>query len=134
MDYLALRDELLAGHPDTGAYNADSQLAADQLNTVNRTLARDIMSASEIFEAITVADWDARTDIQKEKIRLVLDLGDQINVGAGTKARLMLQNALTGATDSIANLSALASPAVSRAQELGFGVVTRFEVETARTQ
>lgn len=32
MNYTALKTELTTGHPDQGAYNADNQLAADQLN------------------------------------------------------------------------------------------------------
>ena len=39
IDYQALKTELLAGHPDTGAYNVDDQLAADELNAVNRPVA-----------------------------------------------------------------------------------------------
>ena len=31
-----LKAELLAGHPDTGAYDADPQLAANQINETNR--------------------------------------------------------------------------------------------------
>ena len=37
IDYVALAAELTAGHPDTGAYNVDDQLAADELNAKNRT-------------------------------------------------------------------------------------------------
>jgi len=36
IDYLVLKAELTAGHPDTGAYNIDDGLAADELNAVNR--------------------------------------------------------------------------------------------------
>ena len=36
MDYQALKAELTAGHPDTGAYNVDNQLAANELNMINR--------------------------------------------------------------------------------------------------
>ncbi len=32
INYQALKDELTTGHPDQGAYNANNQLAADQLN------------------------------------------------------------------------------------------------------
>lgn len=35
-DYPALQAELLAGHPVTGAYNIDDQLAANELNALNR--------------------------------------------------------------------------------------------------
>lgn len=46
MDYTALAAELLAGHPVTGAYNADDDLAAAELNAVNRpalSLLTDVM-------------------------------------------------------------------------------------------
>ena len=39
MDIDVLKTELLAGHPDTGAYNADDALAAGELNAVNRAVA-----------------------------------------------------------------------------------------------
>jgi hypothetical protein len=35
-DLVALRAELDAGHPDTGAYNIDDAIAADELNLLNR--------------------------------------------------------------------------------------------------
>lgn len=38
MDYVALKAELDAGHPVTGAYNADDALAAGELNAENRTV------------------------------------------------------------------------------------------------
>lgn len=36
MDLVALRAELDAGHPDTGAYSANDATATDELNAVNR--------------------------------------------------------------------------------------------------
>ena len=36
MDIAALAAELAAGHPDTGAYNADDALAAGEINVLNR--------------------------------------------------------------------------------------------------
>ena len=36
LDYVALKAELDAGHPDTGAYSANDQTARDELNAVNR--------------------------------------------------------------------------------------------------
>ena len=35
IDYVALKAELDGAHPVTGAYNADDQLAADELNLFN---------------------------------------------------------------------------------------------------
>ena len=42
MDLVALAEELTAGHPDTGAYDADDATAAGQLNAVNRPANVDI--------------------------------------------------------------------------------------------
>ena len=42
MDYAALAAELTAGHPDTGAYNADNSLAAGELNAFNRPAPGDL--------------------------------------------------------------------------------------------
>ncbi len=36
MNIAALKAELIAGHPNTGAYNVDAVFAMDQLNAVNR--------------------------------------------------------------------------------------------------
>lgn len=47
MDYPALKTELTAGHPVTGAYNADDQLAADQLNALNRPASASISGMLE---------------------------------------------------------------------------------------
>lgn len=37
MDLVALKAELTAGHPGTGAYSAGDEAAANQINAVNRT-------------------------------------------------------------------------------------------------
>ena len=130
--YVDLAAELVAGHPVTGAYDANHQLAADQLNAVNRTITVTHLSASELFEAIEDSDWDARTADQREKIKTILSLGDEINIAPGTKARTMMASALSGATASLANLGALENPPASRAQELGFPFVTSADVAAAR--
>ena len=41
MNIAALAAELTAGHPGTGAYDADLSVAAGQLNAVNRTRNKD---------------------------------------------------------------------------------------------
>lgn len=130
--YPDLTAELLAGHPVTGPYNVDNQLAADELNALNRTVTVTHLTASELFEAIEDTDWDARTADQREKIKTILSLGDRINIAPGTKARTMMAAALSGATTSLANLGALESPVASRAAELGFPTVTSADVAAAR--
>ena len=67
MDLVALAAELAAGHPVTGAYDADDALAAGELNAVNRTRSRDTVSGSEILNATDDAEFIALTDVEQGK-------------------------------------------------------------------
>jgi hypothetical protein len=130
MDYVALNAELLAGHPDTGPYNADDQLAADQLNLVNRTRNRTSMTGKEVKDQIDQADWDTRTEGQQQTLLSLFARDDLDPFGIDAH---IFQESMTGAVGtSVADLAAYRVEAVSRAVELGFGVVTAAEVETAR--
>ena len=47
INYSDLRDELLSGHPVTGAYNANNKLAADELNALNRDAPGGVLGMLE---------------------------------------------------------------------------------------
>jgi len=134
MDYAALRAELddSGGHPVTGVYNVDDGLAADELNAINVVADVETLSGSQLFEAIDNGDWDTRTADQQEKIKIVVGLGDQIQVASGKKARAMLASALSGATTSLSALSVLGSKTISRAEQLGLGTIAIGDVQNAR--
>ena len=134
----ALKDELV-NDPETLGYSApnagvEADAIADValLMAVNRSVDRETMSGSEIFEAIDATEWQGRSAEQKDDIRLVIGLGDSIQISAGTKARAILQNALAGSTNSIAELGTISQKTVSRAEELGLGRVTIGDVQNAR--
>jgi hypothetical protein len=134
MDYTALKAELAAGHPDTGAYNADDTLAAGELNVVNRTRNRTRMSGAEVkvafdLDATTRGEWAALTDAQKSQM-LSLTARDDLDP-FGVDAMLFNDIAST-ATATKAQLAVARVEDVSRAEELGFGVVTWADVDTAR--
>lgn len=78
MDYIALKAELDAGHPDTGAYNIDDTLAAGELNAVNRTRPRGSMNGDEIFAATDNAEFVALTD-HKQQLWVSFTSKDIIN-------------------------------------------------------
>ena len=46
MNIVALAAELAAGHPTSGAYSADPQLAADQINAKDQTRIRASMTGA----------------------------------------------------------------------------------------
>ena len=130
MDLAALKAELDAGHPDTGAYNVDDALAAGELNAVNRTKPKSSMSGSEIINAVDTAEWGTRTADQQQVVWNVVHLGD-VNP-FGVEATL-IQNAFTGAGGvTVTALAAARAPAASRAVELGIGFIYPTHVTHAR--
>ena len=139
----ALKDEL-TNDPEGLGYTVNPTPSDDQtaaiadaalMNVVNRTVNRETMSASEIFEAIDVADYVALADAEKRKIEIVLALGDSIQISPGTKARPFLLYAFPSpAADTTRNALATASQKlVSRVEELGLGVVKAGHIQLART-
>ena len=102
---------------------ANHQARADSLNTANRTLTVDVLSSAQIYEAIDVSEFQALTDAQKAYVRDILGLGDSVAVGTGNKARTVLIGAFGGGSTTISALAALLDTTVSRAVELGLGLV-----------
>ena len=130
MDIAALAAELAAGHPDTGAYDANNLTAAGQLNAVNRTAPRDTVAGSEILNATDDTEFTALTDAQQSKW---LDLCgvDSIDTASGV-AKSLEADLFGGGTTTRTNLAAVKAPAASRAVELGLGIVKEGHVIMAR--
>lgn len=124
-----IKTELAGVHPVTGVYDVDNQLAADQLNVVNRTTNKTEMSASEVYNAIDVTNWLALTDAQRQEIWDILHLGT-INPFGFEATRFT--TIFGGGSATITALAAARVNNVSRAVELGIGVVKRDHVRQAR--
>ena len=129
MDLVALKAELDAGHPGTGAYDADAATAAAQINAVNRTRNRTSMTGSEVINAVDATEWGALTDAQRQTVWDVVHLGD-VNP-FGIEATL-ITNVFGGGSATITALAASRKEDVSRAQELGLRVIFAAHVAQAR--
>lgn len=130
IDISILKTELSIGHPDTGVYNSDDKIAADQLNAINRKLNKVSMTGSEILNAIDPSEWNSRTDTQKQLVWNVVHLGT-VNP-FGVEATLIIE-AFNGAGGiTVAALAIARKTDVSRAVEVGLGVVKVGYVEQAR--
>ncbi|MGI9202661.1 MAG: hypothetical protein ACR2Q3_01555 [Woeseiaceae bacterium] len=103
LDYLALKAELLAGHPSTGAYNADDQLAADELNALNRPVPVPAIAILEYCLTETYRE-NSGSDLQATNLygRVSMVAGsqpgadpfgvaDQITVGQVAAAKTVLR-------------------------------------------
>ena len=116
MNLVVLRAELITGHPTTGAYSLNNQIAADEINAVNRTLNRESMTSSEVYNAIDSSEYVALDAGQKEEVWNILHLGE-INPFGFEAVRFTV--IFGGGSVTIASLATLRKTSVSRAGELG---------------
>ena len=130
MNYQDLKTELDTGHPDTGAYSADSTIAAGELNAVNRTRQREFVTGSEILNATDAVEFSALTDAEKDRWLSMCGV-DSIDTSSGI-AKSLEADLFGGGTTTRDNLIALKTEDISRAVEIGFGEVTPGDVEEAR--
>lgn len=136
MDYAALRSELDAGHPVTGAYDANDQIAADQLNAVNRQRNKASLTGDEIFTATSPAEYNALNSGQGNSADdqghwLAFCGRAEIDPFATANVQFVTDLFGSGST-TLANLNTLRREDVSRAVELGLGRVNAGDVGIAR--
>lgn len=132
--YQALRNELDAGHPVTGAYNVDDQLAADQINTIDVVEDQEYMSVALIFDSILLnqSEWNLMSTDERQWVRDILNVNEQLGVPTtpGTPARTQLVATLGNLTK--AAIAAGIPHTVSRASQLDFGTVIIGDIQNAR--
>jgi len=130
VDLAALKAELLAGHPTTGAYSSNDETAANQINAPNRTPNRDTTDAGTILAAIVRSEYDALAAADKAFMNVVLSVAGPIPLTATFKTNL---GAIFGAgTQTRTNFTNIQKRTGSRAEELGLGFVTASNVADAR--
>lgn len=134
MDYAALRNELLTDPLPLSYSGLTDAQAAAKLNATDtgRTQARTAVSASEILGAIDDGAWPSTTILQ-DKLRNILSIDpiDASNTNIrGVIGAVFPNSGGTAATRT--RLLALSARTVSRAEELGLGVVATIDVARAR--
>lgn len=146
MDLVALKSELDAGHPGTGAYSANDSTAKDQLLAVNRTAPRPVnMTQLREWAAVNARAFKINQGIvggttdQVKNLCLIADklLGtDDGNLDPGNPAHVTLINELVDDgildADDRTALVTKATVAVSRVAEIGLGVPTPSDIANAR--
>lgn len=136
MDYAALKAEL---DTDPGGLGYGPHLASgndialvDLLNAINPAISvpRDLIPSYEIFEAIVPTEWSALSAQEKQRIQVILSMG-QVDV-RGTNTKNAFIEAFAGGTQTRANLIALATRPGSRAEELFGQSVSLDDIVKAR--
>ena len=147
----ALKAELDAGHPVTGAYSDNSEAAAEEINALNRTRINAIGSAELLAwsgqassgdrpRIIKIEEGKANADEQCAALCITAEqmiMRDNTSLDLNLPDRVAMLNALvaygvlSGADrDSI---DALAEESISRADELSLGSVRAGTIEQARS-
>lgn len=128
-DYQALNSELVSDPLSRGyAGMTDAEAAAD-LNTVYRTRNITSMSASQVLNKVDATEYAALADLQKNTVWGLLGMGT-LNPW-GVEATI-IQQVFGGGSATVAALAASRTETISRAAELGLGVVTTGDVQKAR--
>lgn len=132
MDYIRLKSEITNDPAALGYSEASDQQIADLLNarTTNRTTERSIVPSHEILEATVPSEWSALTAAEKQRYQTITGAG-QVNL-SGPNTRLMLGAMFGAGTQTRANMIALQTIVVSRAEELGLGKVEPGHIQKAR--
>lgn len=132
MDYQALYTELSTDPLSRGYASMSALEAANDLNTVYRTRQLTTMSGAQIYEQVDITEFGNLTDVQRQEVWDIVHLGEAINVAAGSKARTRFIALFGAGSDTITALAAELTEDISRAAELGLGIVTQGDVEAAR--
>ena len=135
IDLLALKDELTNDPNGYGLPGMGDEAAAEALNLVRVAiqLDRESVPAGEIAQAIKLTEFEAVTVTAAQRQWLLMILGAVGTISVkDTEAKTGLLAIFGVGTTTRTNLVALSTRAASRAEQLGFGVVTPSDVADAR--
>ena len=130
--YPALQAELLAVHPVSGAYNADDQLAADQINALDIDSVKQNMTGAEILAATDSTEYAALTADKKAQFLSFTSGNETINPAVGGIAQEIIVDIFGGGSVTVTTLNLLRQETISRAAELDFGFVIIGDIQNAR--
>lgn len=129
MNIAALKTELDAGHPGTGAYDDDDATALAQLHVSNRTTNKTSMSGDEVFAATDATEFTALTAGEKS---LWMAFCGRASIDPFGSANVALVSSIFTGGDTLVALQAARTNSINRLTELGFGKIVLTDVTKAR--
>lgn len=122
IDYQALRNEI-QNDPTAIGFAAmvtagDTGAIADALNLsrVAINITRDVVPSYEVFDAIVPSEWAALSSQEKNRIQLILSMGQVLVKGTNTRQAFL--DAFSAGTTTRTNLAALQTRKGSRLEQL----------------
>lgn len=108
---------------------SDSEVTASLRDVKDRTRIRARMDSSEVFQAIDIAEFNAKTDQQQRNIMAVLSFG---SVNPQGKEAALFSNVFGAGSATITALQAARLESISRSVELGIPNVYEIDVAAVR--
>ncbi|NIQ89663.1 MAG: hypothetical protein GWN93_11675 [Deltaproteobacteria bacterium] len=132
MDYRILANELITDPLGRGYSTMTDKEAAADMNTLYRTRELDILSGGVVYDAVDIPEFQALSTSGKAEVWNISHLGAEIPVGPTSKARSRFITLFGAQSDTISNLQDIITIAISRGEELGWGIVKTGDIEKAR--
>ena len=129
MDIAKLKAEITDDPLGRGYSEMTDAEIATSLNTEDRPDNKKTMTSSEVLNAVDITEWNALTDAQRQIIWDVLHIGE-INP-FGVEATIFIA-VFGGGSDTITALAVARIIYISRASELGQGIVYIGHIENTR--
>ena len=127
---ISLRDEVILDPLGRGYAGMTDAEVVNSLNAINREVEREYIESWEVIEATIWAEWNALSSAYKQLYQTLVSCSRLKVFGPNTRSAFA---AMFGAgTTTRANLLALQTRLVSRAEELSLGNVTEGDVATVR--
>jgi uncharacterized phosphosugar-binding protein len=98
-------------------------------NVLDRSRTRSRMDSSEVFQAIDIAEFNAKTDLQQRNVMAVLSFG---SVNPQGKEAALFTNIFGAGSATITALAAARLESISRSVELGIPNVYEMDVVAVR--
>jgi len=130
VDFVKLKAEITTDPLGRGYASMTNVQVVDSLNTVNRTRDRIIVPSHEVFEALDFGELKALAAADRQIVLGLLAMGD-VNL-KGPNLRAAFGTIFGAGPTTRANLVALQTEPVSRAEELGLGNVETRDVTRVR--
>lgn len=130
MNYLILKDEIAIDPLGRGYITMSDQECADDLNSIYRTRNVTAVSASQALNTIDTAEWTALSDTDQRKIWDILHMGGDLNPW-GKEAQMFI-SVFGAGSQTIQDLAASRIEDISRASELGLGIVRASDIYKVR--
>ena len=130
VDFVKLKAEITTDPLGRGYAGMTDAQVVDSLNVIDRTRDRTVIPAHEVFEAIALSDLKTLTPEDRQIVLGLLAMGD-VNL-KGPNLRATFGSIFVVGMPSRANLVALQTEPVSRADEIGIGDVKPGHVQYVR--